>query len=798
MPEERSIMQIISEMVREGETEDKIVETLSNLGITEAEAKRLLLVAQSHTFELLKSEIEKIVESHISEQKPELKNYIKKQISNAAEKRLALPKGKKRIEEQKARGFIAGLVEKIFVKSSPAEAGAGTGQESIEAVAEPMSMAESPFIVPEAEPVEIIEQEQKRLEEEKELEQKEQAFSLEKIAKIRKEKKKLSQFLAWRARYKKELSELQKLEKSLEKKRKSLPEKQVEKKVLLKEKIRGYKKKISETKKRIPKRIPKLAAKRRQAKRSVASFAATTLQLQTMRDLSQAAKTMMLAAEKIVQLAPKPKIVISGEENVLTTDQEIEKVKRLKRYLEIDFYKRRISLQDFQTKMIEYQSRLYELQEKKRILEKTKSFSAKREEKISPKLERLLQEKIGGRLSDDRMLEIENYAIELMKKYNVPEHTMETELRGIDMASLLSSMEKLATLTQLSMEARQALEKEKESMPAEATAKQTQQIQKQQAAMAQQMPAQYSAQSMEQQQKAMETLEKISENLKQASTMATVPQQGMPAQIVQQPMQQAKGKKGKKQQPMQTINIVIPEQKTQQAIQPTAGGQPINIVMPEQAQAPTRVIERQTAEQPPVKIIERETERVIIKPIEHKIYKTAPEDEPRKILVEPQKNWSEAEIPSFPTTVDKRKKEKPKSEIREITRFEITTDLDSVLQKIKDAGSIGLLELEKETGVEKQRLQELILILEEQDLVKVDYPAFGAVKIMAAGYQPPPKTEKQKPRQQQAPTQEPAKNQGAQQQAQPQETQQQPQARQGETPKQKKAMQQKKEEKKQA
>ena len=83
---EASIIEIIQEMVREGESEEKIVETLKSLGVEPEKAKRLLLLGQADTFSLLRSEISKIVKTDIEAEKPAFVDFIRGQTENAGTK----------------------------------------------------------------------------------------------------------------------------------------------------------------------------------------------------------------------------------------------------------------------------------------------------------------------------------------------------------------------------------------------------------------------------------------------------------------------------------------------------------------------------------------------------------------------------------------------------------------------------------------------------------------------------------------------------------------------------------------
>ncbi len=82
---EPSIIEIIQNMVAEGESEDKIIRTLRDLGVDESKAKRLLLVGQADTFALLRSEIKKIVTQYVELEKPKLVTFIEEEGNKAAE-----------------------------------------------------------------------------------------------------------------------------------------------------------------------------------------------------------------------------------------------------------------------------------------------------------------------------------------------------------------------------------------------------------------------------------------------------------------------------------------------------------------------------------------------------------------------------------------------------------------------------------------------------------------------------------------------------------------------------------------
>jgi len=81
-----SIIEVIQEMVRNGESEENIIKSLEQLGIEPDKAKRLLLVGQADTFALLQSEITKIVRNQVEMEKPQLVEYIQYATGKAEDK----------------------------------------------------------------------------------------------------------------------------------------------------------------------------------------------------------------------------------------------------------------------------------------------------------------------------------------------------------------------------------------------------------------------------------------------------------------------------------------------------------------------------------------------------------------------------------------------------------------------------------------------------------------------------------------------------------------------------------------
>jgi uncharacterized membrane-anchored protein YjiN (DUF445 family) len=83
---EASIIEIIEKMVQAGEPEEKILQSLKDIGVKESQAKRLLLLGEANTFAVLKNEIRKLVKEDMKKEEEVLKGVIKEQVQEAGEK----------------------------------------------------------------------------------------------------------------------------------------------------------------------------------------------------------------------------------------------------------------------------------------------------------------------------------------------------------------------------------------------------------------------------------------------------------------------------------------------------------------------------------------------------------------------------------------------------------------------------------------------------------------------------------------------------------------------------------------
>ncbi|MCD6478922.1 MAG: hypothetical protein J7L44_03490 [Candidatus Diapherotrites archaeon] len=77
---EASVIRVIQEMLRAGESEEAIVKALLEMGLNENQARRLLAVSQADTLALLQAEIGKIVREQLQNEMPALQTYIDKSL----------------------------------------------------------------------------------------------------------------------------------------------------------------------------------------------------------------------------------------------------------------------------------------------------------------------------------------------------------------------------------------------------------------------------------------------------------------------------------------------------------------------------------------------------------------------------------------------------------------------------------------------------------------------------------------------------------------------------------------------
>lgn len=76
MEKDSSIIEVVQKMVQEGQPREKIIQTLRDLGVSDDQAKKLLLIAEADTFTLLRKEIGSIVKEEFESQQKNFENLI--------------------------------------------------------------------------------------------------------------------------------------------------------------------------------------------------------------------------------------------------------------------------------------------------------------------------------------------------------------------------------------------------------------------------------------------------------------------------------------------------------------------------------------------------------------------------------------------------------------------------------------------------------------------------------------------------------------------------------------------------
>ncbi len=95
------------------------------------------------------------------------------------------------------------------------------------------------------------------------------------------------------------------------------------------------------------------------------------------------------------------------------------------------------------------------------------------------------------------------------------------------------------------------------------------------------------------------------------------------------------------------------------------------------------------------------------------------------------------ERPSEAAAPARIRREEAKAIIKEIKKHRIVTDFDRILQLVNEKGRVRLNDAIKQLGVERRRMDEVIEILENEKLVRVDYSPMGGAWISASEYKKP-------------------------------------------------------------
>jgi len=80
---EASIISAIREMMKNGESEEKILKTLIEMGVKPQQAKRLIMVGQADTLSILQQDIGRIAKAQIENELPSLRKLVESELLKA-------------------------------------------------------------------------------------------------------------------------------------------------------------------------------------------------------------------------------------------------------------------------------------------------------------------------------------------------------------------------------------------------------------------------------------------------------------------------------------------------------------------------------------------------------------------------------------------------------------------------------------------------------------------------------------------------------------------------------------------
>ncbi len=184
-------------------------------------------------------------------------------------------------------------------------------------------------------------------------------------------------------------------------------------------------------------------------------------------------------AEKPVRIILEEIKTAEKEGNI---DEEIKHYKNLIKRIEYDYLKRRISEEDYRKRLSEYQQRLVELEEKKKLVGKKKVVERKplaagrvvtgqAVEKavalqkpsaapLTAKAVKTLEKGTPPEVTHERVEEIEKYVGDLLKKYKISKEEVEKEFGTLDKNRIIQDFDKLINLIELEKEAKKMEAKE--------------------------------------------------------------------------------------------------------------------------------------------------------------------------------------------------------------------------------------------------------------------------------------------------------------------------------------------------
>ena len=141
--------------------------------------------------------------------------------------------------------------------------------------------------------------------------------------------------------------------------------------------------------------------------------------------------------ETVLRFPGKLELVMGEEKE--DVDQQIKKTKGLMKRVEKSFFARELTEVQFRKLMFDYQQKLFELQERKKMLAGRKKGKKKKGESIRM----VLRQKAGPRVDETRLLELERNINTLVDRYSIPEREMIKSLKSLGSSKLAENLERL-------------------------------------------------------------------------------------------------------------------------------------------------------------------------------------------------------------------------------------------------------------------------------------------------------------------------------------------------------------------
>jgi len=152
-----------------------------------------------------------------------------------------------------------------------------------------------------------------------------------------------------------------------------------------------------------------------------------------------------------------------------------------------------------------------------------------------------------------------------------------------------------------------------------------------------------------------------------------------------------------------------------------------------------------------------ELRKILSQIVEHKSVKTAEVEKhikkvkPRNVINSTKKPKSLKHLEKKVLSIHKKLKTTKRSKLpakemkeikkvaKELKKHEIITDFDRVMDYVKKNKRAKVIKIAKELKIYQKRVEDCAHILEENDLIEIEYPLIGDISLKLKGYKPPKK-----------------------------------------------------------